>query len=217
MCDLEHCEHLIRTYEASAGTPFDYVSRIRLDIAWEAELPVPTSLDAPLTVHVPHMNGQGGTNDKFVVGTRDAMSAYLNRTSYFFHNASFYAWLARSSHGQPFAFDCRGNPGSSSGAPRSPRALPSRPSAVATTASSSQPAAHPAAPCVAPPPHCRGRRHGDQQRYPRPRRRSTRGMRGCHRRAACPPALVAQGCRAHRGRSSMWRRAARRRTGAWCR
>lgn len=120
MCDLEHCEHLIRTYEASVGAPFDFVSRIRLDVAWEAELPVPASLDAPLTVHVPHMNAQGGTNDKFVVGTRDAMSAYLNRTSYFFLNASWYAWLARSSHGHPFAFDCRGNPGSSSGALHSP-------------------------------------------------------------------------------------------------
>ena len=31
-------------------------------------------------MHVPHMNGQGGTNDKFVIGARRAMAAYLNRS-----------------------------------------------------------------------------------------------------------------------------------------
>ena len=145
MCDLEHCEHLIRTHEARVGTPFDFVSRLRLDVAWEAELPVPTSLGAPATVHVPHMNAQGGTNDKFVMGTRDAMATYLNRTSYFFRNASWYAWLARSSHGHPFAFDCHGNPGSSSGALRPPsrRRAASRPSTRATSSRPSQPAATP--------------------------------------------------------------------------
>ena len=145
MCDLEHCEHLIRTHEARVGAPFDFVSRLRLDVAWEAELPVPTSLGAPATVHVPHMNAQGGTNDKFVMGTRDAMATYLNRTSYFFRNASWYAWLARSSHGHPFAFDCHGNPGSSSGALRPPscRRAASRTSARATSSRPSQPAATP--------------------------------------------------------------------------
>ncbi len=44
-------------------------------------------------VHVPHMNGQGGTNDKFVFGARRAMASYLNRTGYFRRNASWYAWV----------------------------------------------------------------------------------------------------------------------------
>ena len=46
-------------------------------------------------VHVPHMNGQGGTSDKFIFGARRAMAAYLNRTGYFWRNASWYAWVPR--------------------------------------------------------------------------------------------------------------------------
>ena len=113
MCDLEHCEHLIREHEARVGQPFDFVTRIRLDVAWEAELPVPARLahSAEDAVHVPHMNGQGGTNDKFVMGTRRAMAAYLNRTAYFHMNGSFFAWVARPKNQQPFAFDCGGSPG----------------------------------------------------------------------------------------------------------
>ena len=44
MCDLEQCERLIATHEAQVGQPFDFVTRIRLDVAWEAELPVPAAL-----------------------------------------------------------------------------------------------------------------------------------------------------------------------------
>ena len=81
MCDLQQCEQLIATHEAQVGQPFDFVTRIRLDVAWEAELPVPAALFQPSAededvVHVPHMNGQGGTNDKFVFGARRAMAAY---------------------------------------------------------------------------------------------------------------------------------------------
>ena len=61
-------------------------------------------------LHVPHMNGQGGTNDKFVFGARRAMAAYLNRTGYFWRNASWYAWVARGKGSQPFAYDCAGSP-----------------------------------------------------------------------------------------------------------
>jgi hypothetical protein len=49
MCDLEQCEQLIATHEAQVGQPFDFVTRIRLDVAWEAELPVPTAV---FQVHV---------------------------------------------------------------------------------------------------------------------------------------------------------------------
>ena len=96
MCDLEQCEQLISTHEAQVGQPFDFVTRIRLDVAWEAELAVPARLlqtSAEYVVHVPHMNGQGGTNDKFVFGARRAMASYLNRTGYFRRNASWYAWV----------------------------------------------------------------------------------------------------------------------------
>ena len=59
---------------------------------------------------MPHMNGQGGTNDKFVFGARRAMASYLNRTGYFRRNASWYAWVARGKGSQPFAYDCAGSP-----------------------------------------------------------------------------------------------------------
>ena len=103
MCDLQQCEQLIATHEAQVGQPFDFVTRIRLDVAWEAELPVPAALFQPSAedddvVHVPHMNGQGGTNDKFVFGGRRAMAAYLNRTGYFWRNVSWYAWATRRAH-----------------------------------------------------------------------------------------------------------------------
>ena len=117
MCDLQQCEQLIATHEAQVGQPFDFVTRIRLDVAWEAELPVPAALFQPSAededvVHVPHMNGQGGTNDKFVFGARRAMAAYLNRTGYFWRNVSWYAWVARGKGSQPFAYDCARSPSS---------------------------------------------------------------------------------------------------------
>ena len=46
LCDLEACEALIASHEQRRGVAFDAVARLRLDMAWEATLRLPTP-DAP--------------------------------------------------------------------------------------------------------------------------------------------------------------------------
>ena len=56
---------------------------------------------------MPHMNGQGGTNDKFVFGARRAMASYLNRTGYFRMNNSWYAWVTQRAEKASACSTCR--------------------------------------------------------------------------------------------------------------
>ncbi|KAL1519724.1 hypothetical protein AB1Y20_023234 [Prymnesium parvum] len=91
MCDLAHCEEMIVASEERSMRPFDLVSRLRLDISWERLLELPSNLLASVsdkswglqTIWVPQMNRNGGINDKFALGTRRAMTTYLNRVRLF--------------------------------------------------------------------------------------------------------------------------------------
>ena len=81
---------MIRASEQRTMQEFDFVSRVRLDISWESLMPVPSNLLSLLsnrwaydTIWVPQMNRNGGIGDKFAVGTRRAMSTYLNRVHLF--------------------------------------------------------------------------------------------------------------------------------------
>ena len=89
LCDLAACEALLRRHEARARRRFGVVARLRLDLVWEAPitLPLPSIGAAQLrnmmhsetVVELPKMNGQSGFNDKFAVGGRRGMAAYLRR------------------------------------------------------------------------------------------------------------------------------------------
>mmetsp|Transcript_26490 Transcript_26490/g.60509 ORF Transcript_26490/g.60509 Transcript_26490/m.60509 type:complete len:231 (-) Transcript_26490:302-994(-) len=86
LCDLQQCDALLRTFEVQRGRPFRLVGRLRLDIAFEGSIALPSANDTSFsdmenTVLVPHMNSQGGLNDKFALGGRAAMAQYLNRVS----------------------------------------------------------------------------------------------------------------------------------------
>ena len=97
LCDLQACERVLQAFEARHSLHFTLVARLRLDIAFEAEIAVPsifsvrshgrspqataslaTAIDEN-TVWVPQMNSQGGLNDKFAIGGRRGMAHYLNR------------------------------------------------------------------------------------------------------------------------------------------
>jgi len=117
-CDLVHCDTMIGAYERAhfahgggasalygARPTFDFVTWLRLDVAWEVSLAPPLPLAAPHglvpsggtsgafargvqlglrpiteAVWLPQMNSQqGGLCDKFAFGTRRAMSTYLHR------------------------------------------------------------------------------------------------------------------------------------------
>ncbi len=82
-CDLAHCDTMIRRHESAAvAEPYDYVTWMRLDVAWEvdlaAALPLPVHVAATshngMFIWLPQMNSQqAGLCDKFAFGTRLAM------------------------------------------------------------------------------------------------------------------------------------------------
>ena len=86
LCDLALCEGLIRRAETRHGRPFDYILRLRPDLAWELRLNLPPrmQLDETMTIHVPLLE-QGArsvsrsVNDKVAIGGRKAMGLYLTR------------------------------------------------------------------------------------------------------------------------------------------
>ena len=107
MCDLAMCETMITRFEASAGWTFDF-ARVRLDVSWEAELPIaPELVGVGHAVHVAKMNSQQGINDKFALGTRSAMRAYLNRLEFLApeRNLTWFARIPRT-RDTPFAWNC---------------------------------------------------------------------------------------------------------------
>lgn len=104
LCDLYQCHKMIQSHEERVGWRFDYITRLRLDIAWEAELTLPWDTNIGDAVWVPHMNGQGGVNDKFAIGDRRAMAAYLDRVLLIdSFNAST---VGRSAHRRPDEWNC---------------------------------------------------------------------------------------------------------------
>lgn len=78
MCDLAACHSLIRDYEARVGRQFQTIARLRLDLAWETPLEMPPQL-LPNVVYTTRMNAKAGVNDKWAIGRRSAMAAYLDR------------------------------------------------------------------------------------------------------------------------------------------
>lgn len=78
MCDLKACHGLVKNYERRVGRQFATIARLRLDLAWETPLVMPHVL-APNTVYTSRMNTKTGINDKWAIGRRNAMGAYLDR------------------------------------------------------------------------------------------------------------------------------------------
>ena len=91
MCDLGRLERLIAAHEVATGAAYDFVTWIRLDVAWESAL-APALPVWPVTMHdrhaadtrnvvwLPNMNSQrDGMCDKFAFGGRRGMAAYLHR------------------------------------------------------------------------------------------------------------------------------------------
>ena len=86
LCDLAKCETLIRNAERDRARPFDYVLRLRPDMAWELRLSLPpqTELSEIATIHVPMIESGSrslshSVNDKVAIGPRAAMGLYLTR------------------------------------------------------------------------------------------------------------------------------------------
>lgn len=118
-CDLAHCDAMIARHEAggvgsdAAGTgarigastaarQFDYVTWMRLDVAWEVDLmpalPLPAlATDRAGIIWLPQMNSQqAGLCDKFAFGTRAAMHKCVPQTA-----VNSRAWLCRAGRAQP--------------------------------------------------------------------------------------------------------------------
>jgi hypothetical protein len=83
MCDLAACAALIRAHESTArqGVPFYSVARLRLDLAYETPLRMPRHGLRHNAVHCTRMNAKQGINDKWAIGRRAPMEAYLTRAS----------------------------------------------------------------------------------------------------------------------------------------
>lgn len=80
LCDQAKCLTLIEQFEAArGGVRFTTLARLRLDLAWEATLPMPARGLQPMTVHLPRMNSKAGVNDKWAIGLREPMAVYLAR------------------------------------------------------------------------------------------------------------------------------------------
>ena len=66
LCDLQICQKIIHDHELQTGVQFRMVGRLRLDIAYEASIALPSEFDLPQgyssefdnTVWVPQMNSQ---------------------------------------------------------------------------------------------------------------------------------------------------------------
>ena len=81
LCDLQHCDSLLRGWESARHVSFDVVLRLRADMFWEHKLQLPERMPRA-TLIVPWQEQNGGWNDHVAVGDRSAMSAYLNRARY---------------------------------------------------------------------------------------------------------------------------------------
>lgn len=85
LCDLQSCDTIIHEHEVARNSSFASVMRLRLDIYWEMPVRLPLIFD-PDTVHVPSMSRCHGFCDKFAVGGRAGMAAYLQRVQYIDRN-----------------------------------------------------------------------------------------------------------------------------------
>lgn len=78
LCDLRQCEALIAAHERRRAMRFDAIVRTRLDLFWELP-PVPRPVTRADEIALPAMSACGGVCDKFAIGGRHAMRAYLSR------------------------------------------------------------------------------------------------------------------------------------------
>lgn len=81
LCDLAACHELVKAHERRVGRPFETIARLRLDLAWEAPLTMPPTPLRPNTVYTTRMNTKSGVNDKWAIGLRAPMAAYLDRVA----------------------------------------------------------------------------------------------------------------------------------------
>ena len=87
LSDLAHCEEMIARYEQQVDRSFDLVMRVRLDLFWETMFKLPRTIGGKEVV-VPHMSHCSGSNDKFAIGGRAGMHAYLTRVRWLRRNFS---------------------------------------------------------------------------------------------------------------------------------
>eukprot|EP00966_Prymnesium_polylepis_P302797 6995022-Prymnesium_polylepis.1 len=78
LCDLQHCEAMIRANEQRRGELFATITRLRPDLFWEAAVDAPAVVDNA-TVYLPALDRQSGVNDHMAFGGRWAMTRYLTR------------------------------------------------------------------------------------------------------------------------------------------
>ena len=79
LCDLQHCDAMIRAAEMRAGRQFQMIVRLRPDTFWESRVTVRADRVKKMTVYVPTAGGLLAVNDHLAIGGRDAMGHYLNR------------------------------------------------------------------------------------------------------------------------------------------
>ena len=81
LCDLRDCLQLVEYNERRVGRQFLTLARLRLDLAWETPLTMPQVLQ-PNVVYTARMNTKAGVNDKWAIGRRAPMLAYLTRVQF---------------------------------------------------------------------------------------------------------------------------------------
>jgi hypothetical protein len=69
LCDLQHCEAMIREVELVQGHPFATITRLRPDLFWEVAIRAPSPVKNG-TVYVPALDRQAGVNDHLAHGGR---------------------------------------------------------------------------------------------------------------------------------------------------
>lgn len=72
---------MVQAHERAAGRQFLTLARLRLDLAWETPLTMPLVL-LPNVVYTTRMNTKVGVNDKWAIGRRAPMGAYLDRVQF---------------------------------------------------------------------------------------------------------------------------------------
>lgn len=87
LSDLAHCEEMIAGYEQRVDISFQLVMRVRLDLFWETMFSLPPTIGGKEVV-VPYMSHCSGANDKFAIGGRAGMHAYLTRVRWLRRNFS---------------------------------------------------------------------------------------------------------------------------------
>lgn len=111
LCDMAIClEDLVVPYETRIGRRFRTLARLRLDLAWETALRMPLGGLQPHAIHAPRMNTKAGINDKWAVGLRAPMGAYLSRVHAIGVANRLYNRSAPRA-GQMTKWDCKGHPG----------------------------------------------------------------------------------------------------------